>query len=285
MKKEPIRVAVTGAAGQVAYALLFRLASGEVFGADQLIRLQLLEIAPAMAALAGVVLELEDCAFPLLESIHATDEPKQAFDGANWALLVGSRPRGPGMQRADLISINGPIFVEQGRALNDNAAANLRALVVGNPCNTNCLVAAAHAPDIPADRFYAMTRLDENRARSQLASRSGRPVAAVSRLALWGNHSATQYPDFENARIDGAPLASVINDREWLEGEFQRRIGQRGAEIIRARGSSSAASAAILRAASASSRGAGLIPTMRRPIPRALPATTMPVWVWAPEQT
>ena len=244
MTKSAIRVAVTGAAGQVAYSLLFRLASGEVFGPDQPIILQLLEIPPAMGALEGVILELEDCAFPLLHEVVASDDAKTAFACANWALLVGSRPRGPGMQRADLITINGPIFVEQGRALNANAADDVRVLVVGNPCNTNCLVASANAPDIPTERWFAMTRLDENRAKAQLASHSGRPVHKVTNLALWGNHSATQYPDFENARIGGKPATTVITERAWLEGEFQRVNGQRGAAIIHARGASSAASAA-----------------------------------------
>ena len=242
--KSAIRVAVTGAAGQVAYSLLFRLASGEVFGADQPIILQLLEIPPAMSVLDGVILELEDCAFPLLHGVIASDDAKTAFAGANWALLVGSRPRGPGMQRADLITINGPIFVGQGRNLNASAADDVRVLVVGNPCNTNCLVAAANAPDIPKERWFAMTRLDENRAKAQLANHSSCPVREITNLALWGNHSATQYPDFENARIGGEPATAVINERNWLEGEFQRLIGQRGAAIIRARGASSAASAA-----------------------------------------
>lgn len=244
MSPPAIRIAVTGAAGQVAYSLLFRLLSGEVFGADQPIQLQLLEITPAMRALEGVVLELEDCAFPLLHGIEATDSAEKAFRDANWSLLIGSRPRGPGMQRADLITINGPIFVEQGKAINAQAAEDVRVLVVGNPCNTNCLVAAANAPDVPKDRWYAMTMLDENRAKAQLAIRSCRPVREVSHLALWGNHSTTQYPDFENARICGEAAISWIEDREWLEGDFQRITGERGARIIDARGASSAASAA-----------------------------------------
>ncbi|MCY3935174.1 MAG: malate dehydrogenase [Chloroflexi bacterium] len=244
MNPTPIRIAVTGAAGQVAYSLLFRLLSGEVFGTKQPIQLQLLEITPAMRALEGVILELEDCAFPLLHGIEATDAAKKAFKDVDWSLLIGSRPRGPGMQRADLIAINGPIFVEQGKAINAQAAEGVRILVVGNPCNTNCLVAAANAPDIPKERWFAMTRLDENRAKAQLANRSSRPVQEVSHLALWGNHSATQYPDFENARISGEAAITVIDDRNWLERDFQRITGERGASIIDARGLSSAASAA-----------------------------------------
>ena len=244
MNPSAIRIAVTGAAGQVAYSLLFRLAGGEVFGSNQPIILQLLEIPPAMGTLEGVILELEDCAFPLLEGVHASDDPEIAFAGANWALLVGSRPRGVGMQRADLIAINGSIFVGQGHALNAKAADDVRILVVGNPCNTNCLVAAANAPDIPKDRWFAMTRLDENRAKAQLALRSGQPVRDVTNLALWGNHSPTQYPDFENARIAGQAATSIIPDRDWLEGDFQQVTGERGAAIINARGASSAASAA-----------------------------------------
>lgn len=244
MNPTPIRIAVTGAAGQVAYSLLFRLLSGEIFGTKQPIQLQLLEITPAMRALEGIILELEDCAFPLLHGIEATDNVMKAFKDVDWSLLIGSRPRGPGMQRADLIAINGPIFVEQGKAINAQAAEGVRILVVGNPCNTNCLVAAANAPDIPKERWFAMTRLDENRAKAQLANRSSRPVEEVSHLALWGNHSATQYPDFENARISGEAAITVIDDRNWLERDFQRITGERGASIIDARGLSSAASAA-----------------------------------------
>lgn len=244
LKKSAIRIAVTGAAGQVAYSLLFRLASGEVFGTEQPIKLQLLEITSAMGALEGVILELEDCAFPLLHEIVATDSASTAFKAANWCLLVGSRPRGRGMQRSDLITMNGPIFVEQGRAINSNAAEDVRVIVVGNPCNTTCLVAASNAPEIPKDRWYAMTRLDENRAKAQLANRSSRPVSDISNLALWGNHSAIQYPDFENARISGEPATEIIRDRDWLEGDFQKLTGERGAAIINARGASSAASAA-----------------------------------------
>ncbi len=244
MEIKPIRVAVTGAAGQVAYSLLFRLASGEAFGPHQPIILQLLEIPPAMGALEGVIMELQDCAFPLLYAIEASDDAKTAFTDANWALLVGSRPRSKGMQRSELIDINAPIFVEQGQALNSRAAEDIRILVVGNPCNTNCLVAAANAKAIPKDRWFAMTRLDENRAKAQLAKRSGAPVSKVTNLALWGNHSNKQYSDYENARINGRPVLEIIADETWLEGEFQRINGARGAAIIQARGVSSAASAA-----------------------------------------
>ena len=244
LKKSAIRIAVTGAAGQVAYSLLFRLASGEVFGTEQPIKLQLLEITPAMGALEGVILELEDCAFPLLQEVVATDCSSKAFKAANWCLLVGSRPRSHSMQRSDLITINGPIFVEQGSSINTNSAEDVRVIVVGNPCNTNCLVAASNAPEIPKDRWYAMTRLDENRAKAQLANHSSRPVSDISNLALWGNHSAIQYPDFENARISGEPATEIIRDRVWLEGDFQKLAGDRGAAIINARGASSAASAA-----------------------------------------
>ena len=241
---QPIRVAVSGGAGQIAYNLLFRIGNGEVFGADQPVSLQILEIPPAMAALRGVVMELEDCAQPLLQNIVISDDPNVAFKDANWAILVGGRPRGPGMLRGDLIAANGPIFVEQGRALNAHAADDIRVLVVANPCNSNCLVAQANAPDIPPERFFAMTRLDENRAKAQLAQKAGAPVAAVDRLAIWGNHSATQFPNFEHARINGTRAEAVLGDRAWLEGEFMTTVQQRGAAIIQARGLSSAASAA-----------------------------------------
>ena len=240
----PLRVAVTGAAGQIGYSLLFRIASGQMFGARQPVRLHLIEIEPAMRALEGVLMELEDCAFPLLKSVEATSNLDAGFDGVNWAILVGSVPRKAGMERKDLLGINGKIFVEQGQALQRNAADDFRTLVVGNPCNTNCLIAAANAPDVPKNRWFAMTRLDENRAKSQLARKASAEVEAVSRLAVWGNHSATQYPDFANARIGGQPAAAIINDGAWLQGEFIRTVQQRGAAIIRARGSSSAASAA-----------------------------------------
>lgn len=241
---QPIRVAVTGGAGQIAYSLLFRIGNGEVFGARQPVVLQILEIPPAMDALRGVVMELEDSAQPLLRDVIISDDPNVAFNDANWAILVGGRPRGPGMERSDLIAANGPIFVEQGRALNAKAAGDIRVLVVANPCNSNCLVAKANAPDIPAERFFAMTRLDENRAKAQLAQKTGAQVGAVSKLAIWGNHSTTQFPSFEHALINGEGAEAVINDRAWLEGAFMRTVQDRGAAIIKARGLSSAASAA-----------------------------------------
>lgn len=237
-------MAVTGAAGQIGYSLLFRIASGQMFGDRQPVRLHLIEIEPAMRALEGVLMELEDCAFPLLKGVEATSNLDAGFDGVNWAILVGSVPRKAGMERKDLLGINGKIFVEQGRALQKNAAAEFRTLVVGNPCNTNCLIAAANAPEVPKNRWFAMTRLDENRAKSQLARKAAVEVAAVSRLAVWGNHSATQYPDFANAKIGGQPAAIIINDDAWLQGDFIRTVQQRGAAVIQARGSSSAASAA-----------------------------------------
>ena len=241
---EPIRVAVTGGAGQIAYSLLFRLGNGEVFGPGQPIILQILEIPPAMDALRGVVMELEDSAQPLLQDIIISDDPTIAFKDANWAILVGGKPRGPGMERGDLIAANGPIFVAQGRALNDCAAADIRIVVVANPCNSNCLVAKANAPDIPADRWFAMTRLDENRAKSQLALKAGLPTSDVSNIAIWGNHSATQFPNFEHACIKSQAAEAAIGDRRWLEHDFIRIVQQRGADIISARGKSSAASAA-----------------------------------------
>ncbi len=240
----PVQVTVTGAAGQIGYALVFRVASGQLLGAEQPIVLRLLEIEPAMGALEGVVMELEDCSFPLLTGVEATSDLKKAFDGVNWALLVGSIPRKAGMERSDLLSVNGSIFKPQGRAIAENAASDVRILVVGNPCNTNCLIARSNAREVPADRWFAMTRLDENRARSQLARRAGVAVDEVTNLAIWGNHSTTQFPDFANARIDGRPLPGVIEDRAWLEGEFMSTVQQRGAEVIKARGASSAASAA-----------------------------------------
>ncbi|MDW7980500.1 MAG: malate dehydrogenase [Verrucomicrobiales bacterium] len=240
----PIRVAVTGAAGQVGYALVFRIAAGEMFGPDQPVALHLIEIPPAMRALEGVVMELEDCAFPLLKEVIATADLADGFRNVNWALLVGAAPRKTGMERRDLLGINGRIFVEQGRALEAHAADDVRVLVVGNPCNTNCLICMAHAPGIARERFFAMTRLDENRAKAQLARKAGVAVATVTNLAVWGNHSSTLYPDFFNARIGGRPVCEVIPDRAWLEGEFIRSVQQRGAAIIQARGASSAASAA-----------------------------------------
>ncbi len=242
--KDPIRVAVTGAAGQIGYSLLFRIASGAMFGDDQPVSLNLIEIEPAMGALEGVAMELDDCAFPLLRDVVQTCDLNVGFADVNWALLVGSVPRKAGMERGDLLGINGKIFTGQGKAINDNAAKDVRVLVVGNPCNTNCLIAMNNAPDVPDDRWFAMTRLDENRAKSQLAAKAGAHVSEVSNLTIWGNHSATQYPDFANARIGGKPAGEVISDRAWLEGEFIATVQQRGAAIIKARGSSSAASAA-----------------------------------------
>ncbi len=241
---QPIRVAVTGGAGQIAYSLLFRIGNGEVFGADQPVILQILEIPPAMNALQGVVMELEDSAQPLLHDIIISDDPNVAFKDANWAILVGGKPRGPGMERGDLIAANGPIFVSQGKAINDNAASDIRVLVVANPCNSNCLVAKANAPDIPADRWFAMTRLDENRAKSQLAQKAGVQVTDVGKLAIWGNHSSTQFPSFEHANINGQAVEDVIADRAWLENSFMDTVQKRGAAVINARGKSSAASAA-----------------------------------------
>lgn len=240
-----VKVAVTGAAGQIGYAILPRLASGEVFGRDVRISLHLLEITPALKALEGVVMELDDCAFPLLDHIEITDRAEVAFDGINWGLLIGSKPRGPGMERGDLIRENGPIFVGQGRAL-ARAAADVRVLVVGNPANTNGLIAMTHGHEagIPRDRFHAMTRLDQNRAQAQLANKAGVKVASVTNMAIWGNHSATQYPDAENARIEGRPVPDVIGHHAWLREEFIQIVQQRGAAVIAARGLSSAASAA-----------------------------------------
>jgi malate dehydrogenase len=244
--KTPIRVAVTGGAGQIAYSLLYRIGNGEVFGPDQPVILQILEVPvpEVMKALEGVVMELVDCAQPLLVGIETSDDAKKAFDKANWALLVGSKPRGPGMERADLLSQNGSIFVAQGQALNSVAAEDIRIVVVGNPCNTNALVGLRNAKDIPHDRWFAMTRLDENRAKAQLAMKAGKQPADVSHMAVWGNHSPTMYPDFENAKISGEPVTSVISDRAWLEGDFLKTVQQRGKAVIDARGKSSAASAA-----------------------------------------
>ncbi len=239
-----MHVTVTGAAGQIGYALLFRIASGQLLGPDQPVVLRLLEIEPAMKALEGVVMELDDCAFPLLAGVEATSDLATAFDGASWALLVGSIPRKAGMERGDLLSVNGGIFKPQGQAINDHAASDVRVLVVGNPCNTNCLIARSNAPDVPADRWFAMTRLDQNRAQSQLAKRAGVPVSEVTNVAIWGNHSATQYPDFRTARIGGRPAPEVIGDDAWLRGPFLETVQKRGAAVIEARGASSAASAA-----------------------------------------
>ncbi|MBI4082767.1 MAG: malate dehydrogenase [Candidatus Lambdaproteobacteria bacterium] len=241
--KAPIRVAITGAAGQLAYSLTFRVASGEVFGPDQPLHLTLLEIPPAMNALRGVGMELDDCAYPLLKSVKLTDKAAEAFDGISWGLLVGSKPRGKGMERGDLLRDNGKIFVEQGNAL-ERAAKDVRILVVGNPANTNCLIAMNNAKAIPAERFAAMTRLDHNRAKGQLAVKAGVEMNAVTNVTIWGNHSATQFPDFLNAKIGGKPAPEVIRDRKWLENEFVSTVQKRGAAIIEARGLSSAASAA-----------------------------------------
>lgn len=244
MSTTPIRVAVTGAAGQIGYSLLFRIASGAMFGPDQPVILNLIEIEPALPALQGVVMELDDCAFPLLKGVNATANLDEGFTGVNWALLVGSVPRKAGMERKDLLGINGKIFVGQGQAIEKNAAKDVRILVVGNPCNTNCLICMNNAKGVPADRWFAMTRLDENRAKSQLAKKAGVDITAVTNLAVWGNHSSTMYPDFCNAKIQGRPVTEVIGHREWLEKDFLATVQQRGASIIKARGLSSAASAA-----------------------------------------
>jgi malate dehydrogenase len=242
--RKPVQVTVTGAAGQIGYALLFRIASGQLLGPDQPIVLRMLEIEPAMKALEGVAMELDDCAFPLLQSMVLTSNTEEAFDGTSWALLVGSVPRKAGMERGDLLSINGGIFGPQGKAIAARAARDVRVLVVGNPCNTNCLIARSNAPDIPPERWFAMMRLDENRAKTQLAKKAGVPVSVVSNLAIWGNHSSTQYPDARNAKIAGMGVFDVINDHGWLKHGFITTVQNRGAKIIEARGLSSAASAA-----------------------------------------
>ena len=242
--KPPVTVTVTGAAGQIGYSLLFRIAAGEMFGDDQPIVLRLLEIEPGMKALEGVVMEIDDCAFPLVSDVITTTDLDTAFDGTSWALLVGSIPRKAGMERGDLLTVNGGIFGPQGRAIAANAADDVRILVVGNPCNTNCLIARSNAPEVPSERWFAMTRLDENRAKAQLAAKAGTPVATVSNLAIWGNHSATQFPDYAHALIGGKPAPEVIDDQAWLQGEFLTTVQKRGAAIIDARGLSSAASAA-----------------------------------------
>jgi len=244
MQKQPIRIAVTGAAGNIGYALLFRIASGQMFGPDQPVALNLIEIEPALDALRGVVMELDDCAFPLLTEIVQTADLQEGFRDCDWALLVGSVPRKKGMERADLLGINGKIFVGQGKAINDNAKNSCQTVVVGNPCNTNCLIAMTSAPDIPDSQFFAMTRLDENRARSQLAQKAGVPVADVTDVCVWGNHSPTMFPDFFNAKISRKRATDVISDEAWLKETFVPKVGKRGAEIIAARGASSAASAA-----------------------------------------
>jgi malate dehydrogenase len=241
--KDPVRVAVTGAAGQIGYSLLFRIARGDLLGPDQPVILQLLEITPALPALGGVVMELDDCALPLVAGVVTTDDANAAFDGVDYALLVGSRPRTKGMERAELLQVNGAIFTAQGKALAAGAADDVRILVVGNPANTNCLIAMNNAGSIPRERFTAMTRLDHNRARAQLAEKVGRPISAVTRMTIWGNHSATQYPDVFHAQIDGKPAGDLV-DQAWIEKEFIPTVQQRGAAIIEARGASSAASAA-----------------------------------------
>jgi malate dehydrogenase len=240
----PVRVTVTGAAGQIGYSIVFRIASGQLLGPDQPVDLRLLEIPQAMGALDGVAMELVDCAFPLLAGLDLHDDPAEAFDGVNIALLVGSRPRTKGMERAELLSENGKIFTVQGKAINDRAADDVKVLVVGNPANTNCLIAMNNAPDVPRERFTAMLRLDHNRAIAQLANKLGVPVTDVSQMGVWGNHSPTMYPDLFHAHVAGKIAAGVVDDQEWIENEFLPNVGKRGAAIIEARGASSAASAA-----------------------------------------
>jgi malate dehydrogenase len=240
----PVKVTVTGAAGQIGYALLFRIASGQMLGADTPVELSLLEIPDAIKAAEGTAMELDDCAFPLLRKIDITDNASQAFDGANVGMLVGARPRGPGMERSDLLEANGGIFKPQGEAINSGAAGDVKVLVVGNPANTNCLIAMSNAPDVPPERFTAMMRLDHNRAIAQVANKLGKPVSSVTNMTTWGNHSPTQYPDLVNARIDGAGAWDQVDDEAWIRDEYIPRVGKRGAEIIDARGASSAASAA-----------------------------------------
>ncbi len=244
MSKTPVKVAVTGAAGQICYSLLFRIASGALLGPDQPVELRLLEITPALKALEGVVMELDDCAFPTLAKVEIGDDARKIFDGVNAAMLVGARPRTAGMERGDLLSANGAIFTAQGKALNEVAADDVHVLVTGNPANTNALIAMTNAPDIPKERFNALTRLDHNRAISQLAAKTGQPVTAIKKMTIWGNHSATQYPDIFHAEVDGKNAAKVVNDQAWLENDFIPTVAKRGAAIIAARGSSSAASAA-----------------------------------------
>jgi malate dehydrogenase len=240
----PVHVTITGAAGQIGYQLLFRIASGQLLGPDTPVVLRLLEIEPAMKALEGVVMELDDCAYPLLADVETTSDLSHAFTNTSWALLVGSVPRKAGMERSDLLSVNGGIFKPQGQAIAANAASDVRILVVGNPCNTNCLIARSNAPEIPADRWFAMTRLDQNRAESQIAKKVGTGVAGVKNLAIWGNHSSTQFPDFSNATVDGQSVVRAVNDDAWLQGDFLSTVQKRGAAVLEARGASSAASAA-----------------------------------------
>lgn len=244
MSQQPIKVAVTGAAGNIGYALVFRIASGQVFGADVPVELQLLEITPALNALKGVAMELEDCAFPLLKNVVITDDPNVAMKDANYVAMVGAVPRKKGMERSDLLKINGGLFQGQGKAINDHAAEDVKVMVIGNPCNTNALIAMHHAVDVPNDRFFAMTMLDQNRATAQLAAKAGVSVLDVDDMIIWGNHSSTQYPDFHNAKINGKPATSVITDESWFVDQFFPTVQQRGAAIIEARGLSSAASAA-----------------------------------------
>ena len=244
MQKPLKRIAVTGAGGQIAYSVLFRIATGEMLGHDQPIALHLLEVPEALGSLKGVMMELEDCAYPLLKEVKIGSDPYQIFEGVNYALLIGSKPRGPGMERKDLLSDNGKIFIEQGKALNASAASDILVFVVGNPCNTNCLIAMHHAPKIPKERFFAMMRLDQNRAKSMLAAKAKVPVTDVSNVVVWGNHSSTQVPDFLNAKIRGKPALDLIKDRKWCEEEFIPSVQKRGAAVIAARGKSSAASAA-----------------------------------------
>jgi malate dehydrogenase len=244
MQRPVKRIAITGAGGQIAYSLLFRIAAGEMLGPDQPIALHLLEVTEAQGALNGVAMELQDCAYPLLREVKMGSDPYEIFEGVNYALLIGAKPRGPGMERKDLLGENGKIFIEQGKALNTSAAPDVRIFVVGNPCNTNCLIAMHHAPKIPKDRFFAMMRLDQNRAQSMLALKAGVDVTDVSRVAVWGNHSATQVPDFLNAKIRDKPALDWIKDRKWCEEEFIPQVQKRGASVIAARGKSSAASAA-----------------------------------------
>jgi malate dehydrogenase len=240
----PKTVTVTGAAGAIGYALLFRIASGQLLGPDEKVRLRLLEIEPALKAAEGTAMELIDCAFPLLEAIDITADPNEAFDGANVALLVGARPRTAGMERADLLEANGAIFKPQGKAINDRAADDIKVLVVGNPANTNALIAQSNAPDVPAERFTAMTRLDQNRAYGQLAAKLGIPLTEIEDLVIWGNHSPTMFPDLFNAKVNGKPAVEAVDDMAWYESEYLPNVGKRGAAIIEARGASSAASAA-----------------------------------------
>src|SRR3990167_1813145 len=242
--KKRVRVAITGAAGQIGYALIFRIASGQMLGPDIEVELNLLELEPALPSLKGVAMELTDCAFPLLKNVTTTSDVNVAMKDVNWAILVGAVPRKEGMERSDLLKINGKIFTAQGRAINEHAAQDVRVLVVGNPCNTNCLIAMHNAPDVPRQRFYAMTMLDELRARSQLAIKAQVDVTAITQMTIWGNHSSTQYPDFYHAKINGKPAPEIITDMNWLQNDFISIVQKRGAEVIKVRGASSAASAA-----------------------------------------